>query len=198
MCTYNVHVTRTYVCTYVRTHIHIHTFYVHTYILCTYIHFMYIHTYIHTTLCTCRYIIMEMLIYVLLLYSHFVKHHEIRKETPRILWQYGNILSDGIPFIIISSQELQCQYGHPKNYNSKVNIIIIVISVAYNLSVNNRDLLMIMIHMYGKPESLHMAECDCCQNWYHRGCISIPDTVFKPEKYIGFVAIVMIKLLLIN
>ena len=31
--------------------------------------------------------------------------------------------SDGIPFIIISSQELQCQYGHPKNYNSKVSII---------------------------------------------------------------------------
>ena len=98
---------------------------------------------------------MEMLIYVLLLYSHFVKHHEIRKETPRILWQYGNILSDGIPFIIINSQELQCQYGHPKNYNSKVNIIIIVISVAYNLNVNNRDLLMIMIHMYGKPECIY-------------------------------------------
>jgi len=48
----------------------------------------------------------------------YTKRHLNRQESPRILWKYGVIASDNIPFLIVKSSEFQCQYGHPRKYNS--------------------------------------------------------------------------------
>lgn len=52
--------------------------------------------------------------FVILLCRHkddFRKRHDNKNESSRILWKYGVIHDDGIPFMIIQCQEYQCQYG---------------------------------------------------------------------------------------
>ncbi|XP_065920248.1 calcium-responsive transcription factor-like isoform X2 [Dysidea avara] len=51
--------------------------------------------------------------------DNFEKRHKNRGESSRLLWSYGTIPADGTPFIVISSQELQCQRGQPKKYHVK-------------------------------------------------------------------------------
>ena len=46
------------------------------------------------------------------------KRHDKRNESSRLLWKYGVIQGDHIPFMIIECQEHQCQYGHVRKHGS--------------------------------------------------------------------------------
>ena len=66
------------------------------------------HTVAVTVLC-----ILTAINFVISLYSHkddFRKCHN-KNESSQILWKYGVIHDDSIPFVIIQYQEYQCQYG---------------------------------------------------------------------------------------
>ena len=58
---------------------------------------------------------------ILYICSHkddYNKRHDKRNESSRLLWKYGVIQGDHIPFMIIECQEHQCQYGHVRKHGS--------------------------------------------------------------------------------
>ena len=55
----------------------------------------------------------------------FEKRHEGRMEASRLLWKYGSIPASDCPFIVVSSQELQCQYGLPQKYTKVLKACIV-------------------------------------------------------------------------
>ena len=68
------------------------------------------HTVAVTVLC-----ILTAINFVISLYSHkddFRKCHDNKNESSQVLWKYGVIHDDGIPFVIIQCQEYQCHMAN--------------------------------------------------------------------------------------